>query len=130
MSSRRLLLRGLQALGVAALLVSTAAAQDPVKVAPEQYRVTTENARVRILDAHIKPGEKSPMHSHPANVAVALTHCKMRFTARNGKTQEVEVQPGVAVWRDAESHAVENIGADECHVLHIDLKHGAPRKTK
>ncbi len=38
-----------------------AQAQDPVKVAPGNYKVTLDNSRVRVLDIHIKPGEKVAM---------------------------------------------------------------------
>jgi hypothetical protein len=42
-----------------------AAAQDGVKVAPENYKVLLENAHVREVDFTLKPGQKSPMVSRP-----------------------------------------------------------------
>ncbi|MDP9362481.1 MAG: cytoplasmic protein [Acidobacteriota bacterium] len=110
------------------ILAATVSAQDPVKVAPDNYKVTTNNTRVRVVDIHLKPGDKVPMHSHPGYVAVALTPCKVRFTSPAGKTQDVEFKAGDANWRDAETHAVQNIGESECHVLNIELKSG--RKAK
>jgi hypothetical protein len=47
--------------------------QDPVKVAPDIYKVRLENDQVRVLDIHRKPEAKSPTHSHPAYVVVALS---------------------------------------------------------
>jgi hypothetical protein len=41
-------------------------AQDPVKVDPAHYRVLFENAHMRVLEYRDKPGDKAPMHSHPA----------------------------------------------------------------
>jgi len=38
---------------------ATAAAQDGVKVAPENYKVLLENAHVRMVDFTLKPGQKS-----------------------------------------------------------------------
>ncbi|HEY3304766.1 MAG TPA: cytoplasmic protein [Candidatus Binatia bacterium] len=96
-------------------------AQDPAKVAKDVYKTTTDNEHVRVLDIRLKPGGKSPMHSHPAYIAIALTPCKVKFTAPNGKSQEVELKPGEAVWRDAETHSVDNVGG-ECHALNIELK--------
>lgn len=110
------------------IFAATALAQDPVKVAPGNYKATTDNASVRVLDVHLKPGEKVPMHSHPGYVAVALTPCKVRFTNLAGKTQDVEFKPGDAAWRDAETHAAQNIGESECHVLNIELKSGPKAK--
>ena len=115
-------------LGLSLIFAATASAQDPVKVAPDNYKVTTNNARVRIVDIHLKPGDKVPMHSHPGYVAVALTPCKVTFTNAAGKTRNVEFKAGDASWRDTEKHAVQNIGDNECHVLNIEMK--TSRKSK
>jgi quercetin dioxygenase-like cupin family protein len=115
---------------LAALLAFSARAamaQDPVKAAPESYKVTSENRYVRVLDIHLTASGKVPMHSHPGYVAVALTPCKVRFTSPDGKTQEAEFKPGEAVWREAESHSAENLSTSECHALNIEVK-GAVRE--
>lgn len=36
----------------------SAQSQDVVKVSPETHTVLLENAKVRVLDVHVKPGEK------------------------------------------------------------------------
>ena len=95
---------------------------DPVKVAPKIYKVLLENDRVRVLKVRLKPGKKSPMHSHPAYVIYALSTCKVRFTLPDGKTKEVKMKAGETAWSDAESHVVDNIGSTEVHVLNIELK--------
>lgn len=100
----------------------SALAQDPAQVAPESYKVTVDNQYVRVLDIQVKPGAKTPMHSHPGFVAVALTPCKIRFTYPDGKSGEAEFQPGVTSWQDPVSHSGENIGTTECHVLNIEVK--------
>jgi quercetin dioxygenase-like cupin family protein len=113
-----------------ALPAGAALAQDPVKVAPEIYKVTSDNQYVRVLDVHLKPGGKSPMHSHPGYVAVALTPCRVRFSAPDGKSQEVEFKGGESSWRDPESHSVENLGTAECHVMNIEVKHANKEKKR
>ncbi|MCZ6907082.1 MAG: hypothetical protein O7G28_07345 [Deltaproteobacteria bacterium] len=45
---------------------------DAVKAAAKFYRVVLENERVRVLEFHAKPGDKTEMHSHPGHVAVAI----------------------------------------------------------
>jgi hypothetical protein len=47
-----------------------ASAQDPTKLAPENYKVLLENSQLRAIDYRLKPGEKEPMHSHPCGVFV------------------------------------------------------------
>jgi quercetin dioxygenase-like cupin family protein len=102
--------------------------QDPVKVAPEVYKVPLENEKVRVLEIHLKKGGKSAMHSHPAFVIVALSPCQARFTMPDGKTKETMMKPGQVVWSEATTHSVENIGSSECHVLNIELKGPAGSK--
>src|SRR5262249_29176482 len=122
MPNRQLVARG--SILAAALLVlpsATLRAQDPVKVAPDNYKVASENAYVRVLDIHLAPGAKVATHSHPGYVAVALTPCKVKFTS-GGKTQEAEFKAGEASWRDAETHSAENVGTAECHALNIEVK--------
>ncbi|HET9417859.1 MAG TPA: hypothetical protein VFO30_00830 [Chthoniobacterales bacterium] len=101
----------------------TSFAQDPVKQSPDKYKVIFNNDRVRVLDVHLKPGDKSPMHSHPNYLVYALSNSTVKFTFPNGKTSEFKTRTGQCVWRDAEKHAVENTGKTEAHVLNIELKH-------
>ena len=51
--------------GIVCLVVFTAKAQDPVKVAGDVYKVIVENDSVRALDVKIAAGAKTAMHSHP-----------------------------------------------------------------
>ena len=116
---------------VALLFVAgTALAQDVVKVAPDKVKVLLENERVRVNDVRIKPGEKVPMHSHPANIVYILGDYKIKSTSPDGKTQEVEGKAGAAVWREALTHSVENVGSTEVHVVEIELKGAAAPAKK
>jgi hypothetical protein len=81
-----------------------------------------------VLDVHIKPGEKTAMHSHPENIAMALTPCKIKFTDAKGVWATAEFKPNEPVWRDAESHSTENVGTEECHAMNIELK-GPAKKS-
>lgn len=99
-----------------------ATAPDPVQVAPEFYKARLDNDRVRVLDVQMPAGQKSSMHSHPAYVIYVVTPGKVKFTAPDGTTEEVELEAGQVIWREAETHAAENVGTTEVHVLNIELK--------
>jgi quercetin dioxygenase-like cupin family protein len=103
-------------------LAGKASAQDPVQVAPKLNKVALDNDRVRVLDVVIKPGEKMPMHSHPDNILYVITGGKSRATDAEGKTTERTFKDGECVFRKGETHAVENAGEKEIHVLNIELK--------
>jgi len=87
-----------------------------------------------MLDVRVKPGEKVPMHSHPANVVYFLSDSKVKFTYPDGRTEEREGKVGQAGWSEAVTHAAENVGTTELHVLNIELKGAAqepaPAKKK
>ena len=103
-------------------LIQTGLAQDPVKLAPDKYKVIFNNDKVRVLDVRLKPGDKSPMHSHPNYVVYSFNNSTVKFTSKDGKSTKVKIKAGQCQWRNAESHAVENTGKTEVHVLNIELK--------
>jgi len=119
------------ALAIPVVLLFAAAgagAQDVVQVGGDSHKVLFENAQVRMLAVHIKPGQKVPMHSHPANVSYYLSDGKLRITLADGKTVEKEPKSGTAGWSDAVTHAVENIGSADFTQVQVELKNAAPAK--
>jgi quercetin dioxygenase-like cupin family protein len=107
---------------ISILSFGIAFAQDPVKVDPARYKVILNNKQVRVMDVRMKPGEKTPMHSHPNHVIYSFTGGKTKFTLPDGKTNTVTSKAGQVVWRNAETHTVENGGKNETHALDIELK--------
>ncbi len=101
-------------------------AQDPVKVAPEAFKVKLENAKVRVLEYMSKPGDKEGMHSHPAVVIYVTSGGKIKSTTPDGKSTDVEYKTGDCVWRDAVTHTVENIGTTNLGAILVEMK--APKK--
>ena len=97
-------------------------AGDATKVASKHYKVLFENPHVRVIEYRSKPGEKSEMHSHPALVAVAVSHTKANFTFPDGKVVPVDLPPGHAMYNPSFDHAVENTGTGPGHVVIVELK--------
>ncbi len=97
------------------------AVQDPVAVAPEIYRVLFENERVRVLEARLKPGDKTEMHVHPANVVYSFTAAALRFTSPDGSV-DVSLKPDEVMAPKAGQHATTNVGSTEARALIIELK--------
>ena len=101
--------------------MTTTASNDAVKVAPDVYTVLFENERVRVLDVRMAPGQSSAKHSHPDGVWYVLAPMKARFTSADGGAAEAEIPAG-AVWRPAETHAVDNIGTTDIRAIAVELK--------
>jgi len=104
-------------------------AQDPVKVAPKNVKVVFENDRVRVIEVRIKPGEKIPVHSHPANVTIALSDFKGKFVSDNGEPTVKQFKLDTVLWSEPITHASENVGSTEIHAIAIELKE-PPKKSK
>jgi hypothetical protein len=52
----------------------------------------------------------------------ALNDTKAKFTPPDGDGVEAELKAGQALFHEAESHAVENLGTTEAHVILFELK--------
>jgi lactoylglutathione lyase len=103
-------------------------AQDPAKLAPQNYKVVFENDQMRVIDYRLKPGEKEPMHSHPQGVFVYfISEAKIKTTLPDGKTTENSSKSGDTVWRDPVTHMGENVGDSEAHAILIEPK-GSPQQ--
>jgi quercetin dioxygenase-like cupin family protein len=109
------------------LAVSTVLAQDVTKVAggPETHKVILDNDQVRVLDVRIPPGQTVAMHSHPANVVYYVTDYKVKVTFPDGKTAIREGNADTAVSSGPTTHAVENVGPAELHLVQIEMKGNA-----
>jgi quercetin dioxygenase-like cupin family protein len=109
---------------VLAALVLTApapaAAQDPLKTSPDQFKVLFENEQVRVLEFNGKAGSKAPMHAHPDHVVYIVTGGKSRFTAADGKVTEMDGKSGDVRWNAAGSHASEAI--TDTKAILVELK--------
>ena len=105
---------------ISIVVLATVKAQDPAKVDPVHYKVILNNQYV--LDVRRKPGEKSPMHSHPNHVVYSFTDSTVKFISPDGKTEIRTSKAGQAIWRKAETHAIENVAKNKEHALDIELK--------
>jgi quercetin dioxygenase-like cupin family protein len=116
-------------LGLLSLLQPrTAAAQDPVKVAPDIYKQIFENERVRVLDIRLKAGDKIAKHSHPDHFIYVLEQGKVKISKPDGTSSDAEFKVGEVVWIPAETHWAENIGSTELHAIVVELKETARAK--
>jgi len=113
--------------GLAAVLLTTltaaAPAQDQARRSTAKCAVQMDNAQVRVCECQLKVGERTPMQAWPARVLVPLTPCHVKLTFADGKIRVQDAQPGKAVWADAATFSVENIGMNDLRVLAVELKH-------
>jgi beta-alanine degradation protein BauB len=112
---------GVSAIGIAEM------ERDPVLQSPNYYTVRLDNDQLRVLEYRLAPGQKEPMHSHPPGFVYVLAPAKVRVTSLDGTASIGESTPGEVVWRNAVTHAAENVGNTEAHVLAVELKPCKPK---
>ena len=97
--------------------------KDAVAVDPTPHHVIMENDRVRVFEVLAKPGDKSPMHTHPPLVAVSLTKARLRVTTPDGKSSIFDLNPAQALWMENVQHSWELL-AGEVHIIAVEVKAG------
>jgi quercetin dioxygenase-like cupin family protein len=97
---------------------------DPAVVAKDVYKLLLENDRVRVFDVRFTPGQKAAMHSHPDHVVYVLDDATIQLTGPDGKSQDVSIKAGQALFLPAGPHAAENVGKTAAHNLVVELKEG------
>jgi hypothetical protein len=117
---------GLAAIVFAVMALGATMQEDPIRVAPDNYRVVFENDRVRILSFHARPGEKWGLHAHPDAVVVSLDEYRVRNVVPGAGPTVRETKRGDVAWIPARSHTGENIGSTDMDCVIVEIKE--PRK--
>ena len=103
-------------------MTAISASEDSVAVDPKHYKVEFQNDRVRVLRINYRPGEKSVMHAHPANVAVFLAGGQAKMTLPDGKSNVVSFKAGQVQWEDKGKHMPENSGSKPFELVLVELR--------
>ena len=101
--------------------------RDIVRVASTHHvRVDFENDRTRVLRLTLAGGEMIPTHDDRAGVLVCIAECRIRFTAPDGNTQDVELKAGETRWMSEGRRAIRNLAAGmvagKVELLYIESK--------
>lgn len=96
---------------------------DPVVVAPDIYATKLENDYVRAIQTTARPGEMTPLHSHPGRAAVLLDDCIDRRTDGKGEIVERTFAAGDVLWAPAETHGdFRYTFVEECRIIEVEVK--------
>ena len=103
---------------------------DAMTAAPEHHTLLFENEHVRVLDAHVRPGETVPVHTHSWPGVLYILGVS-DFVRRDPSGEVVldtrgsaQAPTGSAVWGDVLTpHTLENVGEHELRNITVELKH-------
>ena len=117
------------------LLAFPAFSQNPYTTSPRNYQLVFENDSVRVSKAMFAPGDRLPVHEHPAGPTVFVyltdggpikfTHVEPKFTVerKSVKAGAVRFHTG-----SKETHIVEYMGDAPSEYFRIELKTDRPEK--
>ena len=98
-------------------------AADPVKVAPELYKVEMDNPQVRVLRVKLGARQKIAEHDHALpRVIIPLTEVQIEMTAPDGTKVTLTGKPGDAVFAQPAKHREENLRDQPAEVLIVEFK--------
>ena len=117
------------AAAMAALVVCTAAAQDPLQVSPDHYKLAIDNDWVRVLRVTAGPHEKLPMHAQPASLILFLADARVKLTDAAGHAREITRKAGEVAYSDAGRFAEENLSDKPLAAVLVELKPNAPKNS-
>jgi hypothetical protein len=117
-------------LAIISLLAAPLSAQDPVKVAPQAYKLDFENDWVKVLRVHYAAKEKIPEHDHPATAAayIYLNDSGPVIFKHIGLSYGAITRPAVKarafrLWYAVkETHEVENTGDTPSDFVRVEFK--------
>jgi quercetin dioxygenase-like cupin family protein len=110
---------------------ASARAQDVAVVAKDHYKVLVDNAYVRVVENTLKPGEKDPMHTHPAGWFYVTQPGTMKVVHQDGRVEKWEAKAGKQGWSDAEGpHTSENVGKTTMGFVLVEVKSAASAPVK
>jgi quercetin dioxygenase-like cupin family protein len=103
---------------------------DARAVAAGEHELLLENEIVRVLDARVAPGERTPIHAHewPGVLYVISTSDFVRYDPQgnvlvDSRTLPRKMSPGEAVWTGPlVPHYLHNIGDAELRVIAVEIK--------
>lgn len=112
------------------IFLSSVAAQDPLKVAPEAYKFQFENHWVRVIRVHYGPRVRIPVHDHPhwATAYVYLNDAAEVIFKHKGRDARVITRPptkagSFRLYKAVkEVHEVENLGDTSSDFLRVEFK--------
>jgi len=103
---------------------------DARTVATPEHELLLENEHVRVLDARVAPGARTPVHAHewPGVLYVISTSDFVRYdpdgnVLLDSRTLPRRMSPGEAVWTGPlVPHSLHNVGESELRVIAVEIK--------
>jgi len=96
-------------------------AMDPVKVEAAFLKMHKDTLGIKLYEVTLNPGDSVGIHTHPDHVIYFAQGGKLRLYAKDGKSEDIEVPTGAAIFSPATSHYGKNIGSTKVKMIVTDI---------
>jgi hypothetical protein len=112
---------GIKKSGNAGKVVSTAL--DPLRVAPQDFKLEFENSQVRVVRLRLAPRQSAPMHEYAVDrVVYYVTDENVRQTSPDGKAVVAQHKAGDFSWNGPAKQKLENLSDKPFEALVVEVK--------
>lgn len=112
-------------LSVFMLTAFNVSAQDLVKTNPNNAKLLTDTAGVRMIKVTLAPGEELIMHTHPVQMMYCLEGGQLTVNYKNGKKEVIDIKAGDAMQAPSDPpHTTKNTGTTNISFLEIEIPGG------
>ena len=100
--------------------------KDAVAVDPTHHHVVFENDHVRVWEALVSPGAKSPLHTHPPMALISLGKARMSMSGPDGSPSIFDLNPGQVLWLEEGLEHSWELLSGQAHVIAVEVKAARP----
>ena len=83
---------------------------DAVQAAPENYKLLSEEGKIRVIEMTLPPGVIDNEHSHHNETVYFIQGSKCKIHLPDGEAMEVDIPDGHVMHHGPWTHRVENLG--------------------
>ena len=94
---------------------------DAVIAASDNYKLLSEEGKVRVIEMALKAGEKDNQHSHHSETVYFLQGGKVRIYLPEGESVVAEIPNGHVMHHGPWTHQVENIGESDIKAIIFEI---------
>ena len=94
---------------------------DAVEAAANNYKLLSEEGKIRVIEMSLKSGEIDNQHSHHSETVYFLQGGKVRIHLPNGESVEADIPDGHVMHHGPWTHQVENIGDTDVKAIIFEI---------
>ncbi len=93
---------------------------DAVVAASDNYKLLSEEGKIRVIEMNLRVGEIDNEHSHHSETVYFIQGSKVRIHLPDGESMEADIPNGHVMHHGPWTHRVENIGDKDIKAIIVE----------